>query len=58
VGRPRGRRGDAGPGTHLLVPREQTDWLGDHPLVAEYLAKRYEMVDTSAETGIVFDLNS
>lgn len=43
-------------GTHLLVPREQADWLGDHPLVAEYFAERHEMVDASAETGIVFAL--
>ena len=43
-------------GTHLLVPREQADWLGDHPLVAEYFAQRYEMVGASDETGIVFAL--
>lgn len=43
-------------GTHLLVPREQADWLGDHPLVAAYLAERHEMVDASPGTGIVFAL--
>jgi hypothetical protein len=43
-------------GTHLLVPREQADWLGDHPLVAEYFAEHHEMVNASAETGIVFVL--
>jgi hypothetical protein len=43
-------------GTHLLVPREQADWLGDHPLVADYFAKHHEMVDASADTGIVFAL--
>jgi hypothetical protein len=43
-------------GTHLLVPREQADWLGDHPLVAEYFAEHHEMVEASAETGIVFAL--
>jgi hypothetical protein len=41
-------------GTHLLVPRERADWLGDHPLVAKYFAEHHEMVDASAETGIVF----
>ena len=43
-------------GTHLVVPREKADWLGDHPLVAEYFAERYEMVEANAETGIVFTL--
>ena len=43
-------------GTHLLVPREQADWLGDHPLVAEYLAEQHDLVEASAETGLVFSL--
>lgn len=43
-------------GTHLVVPREEADWLGDHPLVADYFAERHEMVEASAETGIVFTL--
>jgi hypothetical protein len=43
-------------GTHLLVPREQADWLGDHPLVAEYFAEHHEMVEANPETGIVFAL--
>ena len=42
--------------THLLVPREHADWLGDHPLVAEYFAEHHEMVGANAETGIVFAL--
>ena len=43
-------------GTHLLVPREEADWLGDHPLVAEYFAAHHELAEASAETGIVFRL--
>jgi hypothetical protein len=43
-------------GTHLLIPREQADWLGDHPLVTEYFAENHEMVEANAETGIVFAL--
>ena len=43
-------------GTHLLVPREQADWLGDHPRVAEYLAEHHDLVEASAETGLVFTL--
>ncbi len=45
-------------GTHLLVPREHADWLGDHPLLAEYFAVHHEMTEASAETGIVFKLNA
>jgi hypothetical protein len=43
-------------GTHLLVPREWADLLGARPLVAGYLAGHHEMVEASAETGIVFAL--
>ena len=43
-------------GTHLLVPREQADWLGGHPLVADYLATHYDVAEASAETGIIFTL--
>jgi hypothetical protein len=45
-------------GTHLLVPREQADWLGDHPLVSDYFAEHHELVDANDETGIVFALHS
>ncbi len=43
-------------GTHLLVPREQADWLGDHPRVADYFATHHDVAEASAETGIVFRL--
>jgi hypothetical protein len=45
-------------GTHLLVPREHADWLGDHPLLAEYFAVHHEMTEACAETGIMFKLNA
>ena len=43
-------------GTHLLVPREQADWLGNHPLVADYFAAHHNLAEASAETGLVFAL--
>ena len=43
-------------GTHLLVPREEADWLADHPLVADYFAAHHVLADASAEQGIVFAL--
>jgi hypothetical protein len=42
--------------THLLVPREQVDWLGNHPRVAEYLAEHHDLTEARAETGLVFTL--
>jgi SAM-dependent methyltransferase len=45
-------------GTHLLVPREQADWLGDHPWLADYFTEQHEFAEASAETGIVFALRS
>jgi hypothetical protein len=38
------------------VPREQIDWLGDHPRVAEYLAEHHDLTEARAETGLVFTL--
>ena len=43
-------------GTHLLVPREHADWLGDHPMLAEYFSKNHKLTEASAKTGIVFTL--
>jgi hypothetical protein len=43
-------------GTHLWVPREQADWLGDHPLVVDYFATQHELAEARAETGIIFVL--
>jgi hypothetical protein len=44
-------------GTHLLVPREAADWLGDSPWLEKYFATHHEMVEASADTGIVFALD-
>src|SRR5215204_2427016 len=41
-------------GTHLVVPAEHADWLGDHPLVANYFAAQHVLAEATAETGIVF----
>lgn len=43
-------------GTHLLVPREAADWLGDHPHLVEYMAKVHELVEADPKTGTVFEL--
>jgi hypothetical protein len=41
-------------GTHLVVPHEHANWLGDHPLVANYFAAQHVLAEATAETGIVF----
>jgi glycosyltransferase involved in cell wall biosynthesis len=43
-------------GTHLVVPREHADWLGDNPHLTDYFAAYHELADASAETGVVFAL--
>jgi hypothetical protein len=43
-------------GTHLLVPRQAAGCLGDAPLLVEYFATYHELVEASAETGLVFAL--
>ena len=43
-------------GTHLLVPREHADWLGDYPHVAKYFAEHHDLADANPETGITFAL--
>ena len=43
-------------GTHLLVPREAADWLGDNPLLVDYFAEQHDLVEASREMGIVFAL--
>ena len=44
-------------GTHLLVPREQAGWLGDHPLLIDYFGEYHELAEASAKTGVVFTLH-
>ena len=48
---------DAG-GTHLLIPSAAADWLGDHPLVTEYLAAYHHPIAASRETGFLFALRA
>ena len=43
-------------GTHLLVPREEADWLAANPLVADYLTAHHDLADANAKTGLVFTL--
>jgi hypothetical protein len=43
-------------GTHLLVPRELADWLGEQPWLADYLGQQHKLVEANAEVGIVFAL--
>jgi glycosyltransferase involved in cell wall biosynthesis len=43
-------------GTHLLVPRENADWLDDHSSLVDYFAQQHELVEASPETGLVFAL--
>jgi hypothetical protein len=45
-------------GTHLVVPREQADWLGDHPWLADYFATQHELAEAGPDLGVVFRLNS
>ena len=44
-------------GTYLVVPQEALDWLGSHPLLADYFAERHELAEASRETGVVFKLH-
>jgi hypothetical protein len=42
--------------THLLIPRAEADWLGDHPHLEDYFSREHEFVDAGQETGLVFAL--
>lgn len=46
---------DAG-GTHLVIPRGESEWLSDHEYVAEYLATQHSLIHASSESGFVFSL--
>jgi hypothetical protein len=52
------RKAVAAGGTHLLVPRDQADWLGANALLIEYFVARHEIVEASAETGVLFALTA
>lgn len=43
-------------GAYLVVPREAAGWLDDSPLLVDYFATYHDLVEASAETGIIYDL--
>lgn len=43
-------------GTHLVIPRELADWLGDHPRVGKYLSRNHDLIEARDDTGLVFAL--
>lgn len=49
-------RAMAAGGTHLIIPRQVADWLGDHQLLVAYFAERHDLVAASRSGGIVFAL--
>ncbi len=42
--------------THLLVPRDVADWLGDHPLLADFLSARHALEHACVDAGVTFAL--
>jgi glycosyltransferase involved in cell wall biosynthesis len=42
--------------THLLIPRNEADWIGDHPHLEEYFSQAHDFVDAGQELGLVFAL--
>ncbi|MEZ4562791.1 MAG: glycosyltransferase family A protein [Thermomicrobiales bacterium] len=42
--------------THLLIPRDQADWLGDHPHLEEYFSQEHRFLEAGQELGLVFAL--
>ncbi len=42
--------------THLLIPRAEVDWLGDHPHLEEYFSREHEFLDAGQDMGLVFSL--
>ncbi|MFT4037319.1 MAG: glycosyltransferase [Thermomicrobiales bacterium] len=42
--------------THLMIPRDHADWLGDHPHLETWFADTHEFVDAGEDLGIVFAL--
>lgn len=43
-------------GTHLLIPREEVDWIGNHPHLEEYFSRAHDFKDAGQELGLVFAL--
>lgn len=42
--------------THLVVPRDEADWLARHHHVAEYLTGQHRLVEVDAVMGFIFAL--
>lgn len=43
-------------GTHLLIPRAEVDWIGNHPHLEEYFSRAHDFMDAGPELGLVFAL--
>ena len=44
--------------THLLIPRAEVGWLGDHPHLEEYFSQEHDFLDAGEEIGLVFALRT
>ncbi len=44
--------------SHLVVPSDAADWLGDDSLLAAYFAEQHELIAADLETGFVFGLHA
>lgn len=42
--------------THLHVPRDIADWLGDHPLLADFLSEHHALTNAGVDSGVTFSL--
>lgn len=42
--------------THLLIPRAEADWLGEHPHLEAYFSREHDFIDAGQELGLVFAL--
>lgn len=42
--------------THLLIPRSEADWLGNHPHLEAYFTQEHDFVDAGQDLGLVFAL--
>lgn len=42
--------------THLLIPRAEVDWIGDHPHLEEYFSQEHEFLEAGQDLGLVFAL--
>ena len=45
-------------GTHLLIPRDEVDWIGSHAHLEEYFSQVHDFLDAGQDQGLVFALRS